>query len=96
MLNYPAVVLVATCPELVFSCSIVVRRVLEAVLHHNNFLAMPSIMKGVVLVKLPDKCDVDCLHRHIYEWKDHSVRFSKVDEMVMVLVLVDISHEVHG
>ena len=45
-------VLVTTCPELVFSCSIVVRRVLEAVLDHNNFLAMPSIPKGVVLVKL--------------------------------------------
>ena len=71
-------VLVATCPELVFSCSIVVRRVLEAVLDHNNFLVVPSIAKGVVLVKLPNK----------------SVRFSKVDKMVMVHV--DISHEVHG
>ena len=30
-------VLVATCPELVFSCSIVVRRVLEAVLDHYKF-----------------------------------------------------------
>ena len=87
-------VLVATCPELVFSCSIVVRRVLEAVLDHNNFLDVPSITKGVVLVKLPDKSHVACLHRHVYEWKDHSVRFSKVEEMVMVLV--DISHEVHG
>ena len=47
-------VLVATCPELVFSCSIVVRRVLEAVLDHNNFLVVPSITKVVVLVKLPD------------------------------------------
>ena len=47
-------VLVATCPELVFSCSIVVGRVLEAVLDHNNFLAVPSITKGVGLVKLPD------------------------------------------
>ena len=46
-------VLVSTCPELVFSSSIVVRRVLEAVLDHNNFLVVPSIMKGVVLVKLP-------------------------------------------
>ena len=87
-------VLIAMCPELVFSCSIVVRRVLEAVLDHNNFLVVPSITKGVVLVKLPDKSDADCLHRHVYEWKDHSVRFSKVNEMVMVLV--DISHEVHG
>jgi hypothetical protein len=87
-------VLVATFHELVFSCSIVVRRVLEGVLHHNNFLVVPSITKGVVLVKLPDKSDADCLHRHVYEWKDHSVRFSKVDEMAMVLV--DISHEVHG
>src|SRR6266516_1272266 len=87
-------VIVPTCPKLVFSCSIVVRRVLEGVLHHNNFLAMPSIMKGVVLVKLPDKSKADYLHRHVYEWKDHSVRFSKVNEMVMVLV--DISHEVHG
>ena len=77
-----------------FSYSIVVRRVLKAVLDHNNFLAVPSITKGVVLVKLPDKFDVTCLHHHVYEWKDHSVRFSKVDEMVMVLV--DISHEVHG
>ena len=77
-----------------FSCSIVVRRVLEAVLDHINFLAVPSITKGVVLVKLPNKSDADCLHRHVYEWKNHSVRFSKVDEMVMVLV--DISHEVHG
>ena len=77
-----------------FSCSIVVRRVLEVVLDHKNFLAMPSIMKGVVLVKLPDKSDPDCLHRHVYEWKDHSVRLSKVDDMVMVLV--DISHEFHG
>ena len=51
-------------------------------------------MKGVVLVKLPDKSDAACLHRHVYEWKDHSVRFSKVDMMVMVPV--DISHEVHG
>ena len=87
-------VLVATCPELVFSCSIVVRHVLEAVLEHNNFLVVPSITKCVVLVKLPDKSDAACLHRHVYEWKDHSVRFSKVDEMVMVHV--DISHEVHG
>ena len=87
-------VLVATCPKLVFSCSIVVRRVLEAALDHNNFLAVPSITKGVVLVKLPDKSEADCLHRHVYEWKDHSVRFSKVDEMLMVLV--DISHKVHG
>ena len=87
-------VLVTTCPELVFSCSAVVRRVLDVVLDHNNFLAVPSITKGVVLVKIPDKSDVACLHRHLYEWKDHSVRFSKVDEMVMVPV--DISHEVHG
>ena len=85
---------VATCPEVVFSCSCVVRRVLEAVLDHNNFLAVPSITKGVVLVKLPDKSDAACLHRHVYEWKDHSIRFSKVDEMVMVQV--DISHKVHG
>ena len=87
-------VLVTTCPELVFSCSIVVRRVLEAVLDHNNFLAVPSITKGVVPVKLPNKSGVTCLHHHVYEWKDHSVRFSKVDEIVMVQV--DISHEVHG
>ena len=87
-------VLVATCPELVFSCSIVVKHVLEAVLDHNNFLVVPSIMKAVVLVKLPNKSDAACLHLHIYEWKDHSVRFSKVEEMVMVPV--DISHEVHG
>ena len=87
-------VLVATCPELVFSCSIVVRRVLEAVLGHNNFLAVPSITKGVVLVKLPNKADAACLHHHVYEWKDHYVRFCKVDKMVMVHV--DISHEVHG
>ena len=87
-------VLVATCREQVFSCSIVVMRVLEAVLEHNNFLAVPSITKGVVLVKLPNKSDVACLLHHVYEWKDHSVRFSKVDEMVMVQV--DISHEVHG
>ena len=87
-------VLVATCPELVFSCSIVVRHVLKVVLDHNNFLAVPSITKGVVLGNLPDKSDVACLHRHVYEWKDHSVRFSKVDKMVMVPV--DISHEVHG
>ena len=84
-------VLVATCPELVFSCSIVVRHVLEVVLDHNNFLVVPSITKGVVLVKLPDKSDADCLHRHVYEWKDHSIRFSEVEEMVMVPV--DISHE---
>ena len=77
-----------------FSCSIVVRRVLEGVLYHENSLVVPSITKGVVLVKLPDKSDVDYLHHHVYEWKDHSVRFSKVDKMVMVHV--DISHEVHG
>ena len=77
-----------------FSCSIVVRRVLEAVLDQNNFLAVPSITKRVILVKLPDKSDAACLRRHVYEWKDHSVRFSKVEEMVMVPV--DISHEVHG
>ena len=87
-------VLVATCYELVFSCSIVVRHVLEVVLDRNNFLAVPSIMKGVVLVKLPNKSDAAYLHHHVYEWKDHSVRFSKVDKMVMVHV--DISHEVHG
>ena len=63
-----------------FSCSIVVRRFLEAVLDHNNFLAVPSITKGVVLGNLPDKSDVACLHRHVYEWKDHSVRFSKVED----------------
>ena len=74
------------CHELVFSCSIVVMRVLEGVLHHNNFLAVPSITKGAVLVKLPNKSDVTCLHHHVYEWKDHSVRFSKVDKMVMVHV----------
>ena len=38
--------------------------------------------------------DAACLRHHVYEWKDHSVRLSKVDEMVMVHV--DISHEVHG
>ena len=69
-------------------------RVLEGVLHHNNFLGVPLITKGVVLVKLPNKSDAAYLHHHVYEWKDHSVRFSKVDEMAMVLV--DISHEVHG
>ena len=79
-------VLVATCPELVFSGSIVVSRVHEGVLHHNNFLIVPSIMHGVVLVKLLDKSDAVYLHHHVYEWKDPSVRFSKVDEMVMVLV----------
>ena len=91
---YSCCALVATCPKLVFSCSIVVRRVLEVVLDHNNFLVVPSIMKGVVLVKLPDKTYAACLPRHVYGWKDHSVRFSKVEEMVMVPV--DISHEVHG
>ena len=87
-------VLIATCPELVFSRSIVVRRVLESVLDHNNFLAVPSVTKGVVLVKLPNKSDAACLHHHVYEWKYHSVRFSKVDKTVMVHV--DITHEVHG
>ena len=87
-------VLVATCPKLVLSSSIVVRRVLEAVVDHNNFLVVPSITKGVVLVKLPNKSDAACLHHHVYEWKDQSIRFSKVDKMVMVHV--DISHEVHG
>ena len=87
-------VLVATCPELVFSCSILVRHVLEVVLDHNNFMVVPPIMKGVVLVKLPDKSDAACLHRHVYEWKDHSVSLSKVDEMA--IVLVGISHECHG
>ena len=43
-------------------------------------------MKGVVLVKLPNKSNADCLHCHVYEWKDHSVRLSKVDEMAMVPV----------
>ena len=87
-------VLVSTCPELVFSCSFVVRRVLEAILDHNNFLDVPSITKGIVLVKLPNKSDAAGVHHHVYEWKGHSVRFSKVVEMVMVHV--DISHEVHG
>lgn len=87
-------VLVATCREQVFSCSIVVRRVLEGVLHHNNFVVVPSITKGVVLVKLPDKSDAAGLHRHVYEWKDHTVRFSKVDGMAKVPI--DISHDVHG
>ena len=77
-----------------FSCSIVVRRVPKAVLDHKNFLAVPSITKGVVLVKLRNKSDAACLHHHVYERKDHAVRFSKVDKMVMVHV--DISHEVHG
>ena len=77
-----------------FSGSIVVRHVLEGVLHNNNFLVVPSIMKGVVLVKLPDKSDAACLHLHVYEWKDHTVRFSKVDGMVKVLI--DTSHDVHG
>ena len=43
-------------------------------------------MKGVVLVKLPNKSDASSLHHHVYEWEDHSVRFSKVDKMVMVHV----------
>ena len=77
-----------------FSCSIVIRRVLEVVLDHNNFLVVPLIMKGVVLVKLPDKPDAACPYHHVYEWKDHSVRFSKADEVVTVQV--DMSHEVHG
>lgn len=80
-------VLVATCREQVFSGSIVVRRVLEGVLHHKNFLIVPSITKGVVFVKLPGKSDADYLHRHVYEWKDHFVRFSKVDEMAIVTAL---------
>ena len=58
-------VLVATCPELVFSCSIVVRHVLEAVLDHNNFLAVPSIRKGVVLVMLPNKSDAEIGRAHV-------------------------------
>ena len=87
-------VLVVTCREQVFSCSIVVRHVLKVVLDHNNFLVVHSITKGEVLVKLPNKSDGACLHYHVYEWKDHSVRFSKVDKMVMVRV--DFSHEVHG
>ena len=87
-------VLVATSLEQVFSYSIVVRRVLEGVLHHNNFVAVPAITKGVVLVKLPNKSDAACLHRHVYEWKDHTVRFSKVDGMAKVPI--DISHDVHG
>ena len=82
------------CPELVFSCRIVARRVLEAVLDHYNFLVVPSITNGVVPLKFPNKSDAACLHHHVYEWKDHSIRFSKVDEMAMVLV--DIPHEVHG
>ena len=73
---------------------VVVKYSLENTPDNNNFLAVPSTTKGVVLVKLPDKSDAACLHRHVYEWKDHPVRFSKVEEMVMVLV--DISHEVHG
>ena len=87
-------VLVATCREQVFSSSIVVKHVPEGVLHHNNFVVVPAITKGVVLVKLPNKSKADCLHCHVYEWKDHSVRFSKVDEMAKVPA--DISHEVHG
>ena len=71
-----------------------VRCVLEGVFHHNNFLAVPSITKGVVVVKLPNKSDGEGLHHHVYEWKDHSVRFSKVGEISMVPV--NISHEVHG
>jgi hypothetical protein len=86
--------LVSACREEVFSCSIVVRRVLEGVLHHNNFVVVPSIMKGVVLVKLPNKSDAACLHHHVYEWKDHAFRFSKVDKMLKVPI--DISHDVHG
>ena len=54
-------VLVATCPELVFSCSIVIRRVLEAVLDHNNVLVVPSITKCVVLVRFPTN-----LMRHVF------------------------------
>ena len=87
-------VLVATCPELVFSCSIAARRVLEAVLDHNNFLVVSLITKGMVLVNLPEKSNAACLHHHVYEWRDHSARFCMVDETVMVQV--DISHEVHG
>ena len=86
--------LVSAYREDVFSCSIVVRRVLEDVLPHNNFVAVPSITKGVVLVKLPDKSDLAYLHRHIYKWKDHTVRFTKVDEMVKVPI--DISDSLHG
>ena len=59
-------VLVATCPELVFSCSMVVRHVIEAILNHNNFLAVPSITKGVVFVKLPDKSKTRILGRREY------------------------------
>ena len=55
---------------------------------------MPCELEDLILVKLPNKSDAACLHHHVYEWKDHSVRFSKVDKMVMVQV--DISHEVHG
>ena len=52
-----------------FSCTIVARRVLEAVLDHNNFLVVPSITKGVVLVKLPNKSNADCLHDDVYDGK---------------------------
>ena len=65
-----------------FSGSIVVRCVIEAVLDHKNFMVVPSITKGVILEKLPNKSDAACLHDHVYEWKDHSVRFSKVDEKI--------------
>ena len=62
-------VLAATYRELVFSYSIVVRRVLEGVVDHNNFLVVPSITKGVVLIKLHEKSDADCLHRQVYGGK---------------------------
>ena len=57
-------------------------------------LWLMNVRFQVVLLKLPNKSDAACLHNHVYEWAYHSVRFSKVDEMVVVHV--DISHEVHG
>ena len=56
-------VLVATCPELVFSCSIVVRHVLKAVLKQKKFKATPSFVRHTILVKLTQEDDVACLHK---------------------------------
>ena len=76
-----------------YSSLIVVRRVVQGVLKHKKFKAIPSFVRHTVLVKLMQEDDVACLDKQVYEWQGHKVIFKKVDRIEL---LPDVLDDVHG
>ena len=79
--------------EEIYSSHVVVKRVVQGVLKHNNFKATPSFVRHNVLVKVMHEDEVACLDKQVYEWKGHKVIFKKVDRIEL---LPDVLNDVHG